>query len=226
MEQPVMFIIQGACSLGPQIALEWADVPYQVGITTPEIRASENFRKINPTGKVGAIKDGNNIVGENLAILLYIADKYPNAQICPPLNTLNRAKVYQWLSYISSTLHVAFSQVLFSARFANGGDVALFKNGAMERLFGVLSYINYSFLSVGYLALDKPTIADAQAYAILRWSKGFKGGESVIDITQFPNITKFLELMEANQGVQNALAIESQKVDSIVNSKFTGYFTF
>ena len=70
MDMPILFIIPGACSLGSMVALEWTNKPYKIGITTPEIRASEAFRAINPTGKVAALKDGNQVIGENLAILL------------------------------------------------------------------------------------------------------------------------------------------------------------
>lgn len=226
MNKPVLFIIPGACAFGSQLTLEWVKEPYQVGLTTPEIRASSQFRAINPAGKVGALKDGHNVVGENLAILLYLADKYQDKGICPATGTQERARVYQWLSYLSSTLHSAFGQVNFPGRFVPSELSEVFKQMALERLFAVLNYMNDSFNEHGLLVMDKPTIVEAQAYGLLRWSKGFHGSAPVVDINDFPKIKQFLERMESDMAVKNALLIEAGNAESIKDSQFAGYFTF
>jgi glutathione S-transferase len=226
VETLVLFIIPGACSFGSQVALEWTKEAYKVGITTAEIRSSEAFRKINPTGKVGALKDGQNVIGENLAILLYLADKFQQNDMCPNVGTQSRARVYQWLSYLSSTLHPAFGQALFPDKFIGGDCATEFKKLATQKLLAVLEYINRSFCTSGYLIENKPTIVDAQAYGLLRWGRGYKGSTPVIDLNKFPNIMEFLKLMEDNQAVQNALAIETGQSVNLVNSKFAGYFNF
>jgi glutathione S-transferase len=226
MEPIVLFIIPGACSLGSMIALEWLNIPYQIGITTAEIRASTNFRKINPTGKVGALKDGNMVVGENLAILLYLADKYPNHIMCPAIGSNKRANVYQWLSYISSTLHPAFGQVLFPTRFISESHVEEFKNLALKRLSLSLQYIEEQLLPSGLFIDDKPTIVDAQAYGILRWAGGFKGGAPIVEINHYSKISNFLNLMATESAVKNALALEFQQTSKLINSKFSGFYIF
>ncbi len=226
MDKPVLFIIPGACAFGSQVTLEWINEAYQVGLTTPEIRASSQFKAINPSGKVGALKDGNNVVGENLAILLYLADKYQHKGICPSVGTQERAHVYQWLSYLSSTLHPAFGQVNFPARFVTPEAVDVFRKMALERLIAVLNYVNNSFNSHGLLVMDKPTIVEAQAYGLLRWSKGFHGNPPVVDINDFPKIKAFFELMEKDKAVKNALLIEAGNIDNLNNSQFAGYFLF
>lgn len=226
MENPILFIIPGACALGSQIALEWAKIPYQVGVTDQKIRASEAFRKINPAGKVGALKDGKNVIGENLAILLYIADKYPQHNMCPPTGNYERAKVYQWLSYLSSALHPAFTQTLIPSRFISEGCTEQLKYSAYERLLSALTYIEKSFLTSGYLLTNKPTIVDAHAYALLRWSKGFKDSPQIVDLKRFQRINNFLRLMEEDLAVKNSLAIEKEHTSTLINSLFAGYYNF
>jgi len=226
MNQPVLFIIPGACALGSQITLEWIKEPYQIGLTTPEIRAGKEFRKVNPAGKVGALKDGDQVVAENLAILLYLADKYQDKNIAPLPNTGGRARIYQWLSYLSSTLHPAFGQVSFPQRFIAPEHTEQFKRLALERLVAVLGFIDNSFNVDGLLVGSKPTIVEAQAYGLLRWIKGFHGSTPVVSIDDFSGIKEFLHLMEKDQAVRNALAIESNHVESVENSKFSGYFQF
>ncbi len=224
MENPILFIIPGACSLGSMITLEWIATPYHIGITTPEIRASTAFRSINPTGKVGALQEGNTVIGENLAILLYLADKHPTNPICPTVGNPDRVKVYQWLSYISATLHPAFSQVLFPQRFIAEAHTAEFKQLAIVRLHAVLEYMDSQILPSGFFIADSPCIVDAQAYAILRWSRGFKGGNQIIEINNFAKICNFLQLMEQNLAVQNALNVEQERPNLLRHSQFAGYF--
>ena len=175
LDKPVLFIIPGACSLGSQITLEWLDIPYQIGITTTEIRASETFKKINPTGKVGALKDGDLTVGENLAILLYLADKYQNKQLVGGVGSIERIKAYQWLSYLASTLHPAFSQSIHSTRFIDDSGLSVFKKLAISRLTAAVAYIDQEFdKNKGFFVGQALTIVDAQAYGLLRWARQHK----------------------------------------------------
>lgn len=226
METPILFIIPGACSLGSQISLEWLRIPYQIGITTPEIRQSAEFRQINPAGKVGALKDGNNLVAENLAILLYLADKSGNDALCPSVSHHGRTKVYQWLSYVSSTLHPAFQHFNYPSRFVGEDYAEQFQALALERLRVILQYINDNLLASGYFISDHPTIVDAQAYGLLRWCRKHSRGENLVDLSSFPRVSNFLDQMGKFVAVKNALAIEQHNADLAQDSLFAGYFQF
>lgn len=226
MSNPILFIIPGACSLGSQIALEWANVPYQVGVTTPEIRQSAAFRKVNPIGKVGALKDGDNVVGENLAILLYLVDNYNLAPYCPTTKDGGREQIYQWLSYLSSGLHPAFAHFNYPTRFIDEQYAEDYRKLALERLHVQLQFIESSINQAGYLVADTPTIIDAQAFGLLRWCYKANRGDNLVDITAYPQLQKFYKNMQSLPAVQNALAIEASQSEHAQNSKFAGYFTF
>ena len=225
--QPILFIIPGACSLGSQITLEYLEIPYQISITTKEIRSSEAFHAVNPIGRVGALKDGNIVVAENTAILLYLTDKYDiNGTLAHKNDLALRAKVYQWLSYSAATLHVSLSQALFAERLIASECVDQFKQDANKRSWEVLSYINSHLETNKYFIGDNPSIVDFQSYGILRWTKS---GASKLGITdlgrEFANISRFFADVERLPKLQNALAIEQQQADNLVDSKFAGYFT-
>lgn len=223
MKQPVLFIISGACSFGSMVALEWAGVPYQVSVTTPEIRQTPAFRKVNPMGKVGALKDGDNVVGENLAILLYIADNYDLGQHCP---SVGREQIYQWLSYLSSTLHPIFGQFNYPTRFIAEEFAEELRSNALQRLHGQLQFLNDSLNEYGYLLSNLPTIVDAQAFGLLRWCYKAARGENLVDTSSYPKLQQFFKNMQAQQVVQNALSIEFNEAKDVKNSKFAGYFIF
>jgi glutathione S-transferase len=224
---PILFIIPGACSLGSMITLELLGLQYQICITDEQIRSSLEFKKINPTGKVAALNDQGICVGENIAIIQYLLDAYMNSEIenhfAPSRNDLkNRAKMYQWLSYCSSTLHPAFSQVNYAHKYAPE-HTEDFKKNAYQRLLVVLDYIDRSLQS-GYLLFeDRMSVVDAQAYGLLRWLSYTPNGEQIV--SERINIKRFLQNMENIQQVNNALSVEQQRVSSLIDSKFAGYFT-
>lgn len=224
-DKPILFIISGACSLGSQIALEWLQIPYQVCVTTPEIRQTAEFRQVNPAGKVGAFKDGSNVVGENLAILLYLADHYDLGEHLPLTTAGGREQIYQWLSYLSSTLHPAFQHFNYPDRFVAEKDAEEFRGLALTRLHTQLSYIEQSLNSHGYFLSDKASIVDAQAFALLRWCYKANRGENLVDISAYPKLQHFFANMQSLPAVQNALAIEVGDAENLLNSHFAGYFT-
>lgn len=215
-----LFIIPGACSFGSMVALEWINEPYQIGITTAEIRASQAFKAINPLGKVGALQDGETLVYENLAILLYLVDKYPNSKIAISINTKERIETYKWLSYLSSTLHVAFSPLFNPTAYVEASILEPFKQGIINRLRNVLSYLNTYLNSTKYFISDKPTTVDAQAYGLLRWLERFGLGQ------EYTGINEFMARMKQLPEVNNALQIEQQNTNALNNSSFAGYYTF
>jgi len=225
---PVLFIIPGASAFGPQLTLEWLGIPYQVGITTQEIRFSETFRQINPTGKIGALKDGDFTIGENSAILFYLADKYPSKFFMPMANTKERALAYQWLSYLSSTLHPAITPNLYPEYFVNPSMVEGFRLMAYQRFLATLEHINTELSkSDGYFLGSDVSIVDAQAYGLLRLiRKNELLGEDFVDMSKLKHIERFLNKMEDLQSVKNAIAIENGNVSKIINSEFAGYFEF
>jgi len=54
------------------------------------------FLEINPAGKVPALKDGDFVLTESVAICTYLADKHPDAKLVPDPRTRQRAVHDQW----------------------------------------------------------------------------------------------------------------------------------
>lgn len=228
MQDPILFIIAGACSFGSMVTLELLGVPYQVCLTDEKIRASAEFKKINPLGKVAALKDSYVCVGENIAIIQYLLDAYSpligdgDKNFYPEYKDLaHRAKMYQWLSYCSSTLHPAFGQVNYAHKYAPH-NTEEFKAEAYKRLLLVLDYVDNALQSGYLLFKDHFSIVDAQTYGLLRWISYIPNHEELL--LARPNIAEFFSKVKIITSVQNALAIEQQKLEDLKNSKFKGYF--
>jgi len=72
---------------------------------TPEYLA------VNPMGKVPAIKDGETTLAEAAAICAYVAERYPEAKLAPPVGDPLRAKYYYWLFFGPGCMEPAMVQV-------------------------------------------------------------------------------------------------------------------
>lgn len=81
--------------------MEETGQPYErvlVDISTGAQRAPE-YLAINPMGKVPALQDGDATLAEAAAICAYVAERYPEARLAPPLGDPARAKYLYWLFY-------------------------------------------------------------------------------------------------------------------------------
>ena len=71
-------------SLRPWLAMQVAGIPFEeviIQLDTPETRA--NILKWSPAGRVPVLIDGDTTVWESLAILEYLAEKFPQRNIWP-----------------------------------------------------------------------------------------------------------------------------------------------
>lgn len=66
--------------------------------------ASEDYLKINPAGKVPALRDGDLVLTESAAIVTYLGDKFQDKQLVPAPGTAARAKYEQWCYFVLSEL--------------------------------------------------------------------------------------------------------------------------
>ena len=80
-------------------------IPYQVETIpfTTEYRASQEWRKMNPVGKVPVLKDDDFIMFESGAMVQYILDRHGNSQLQPKPGTPEHGLYLQWCWFAEST---------------------------------------------------------------------------------------------------------------------------
>jgi glutathione S-transferase len=93
--------------------LEEAGQPYERVLTDISSGAQKqpDYLAINPMGKVPALKDGDVTLAENAAICAYIAERYPDAKLSPPLGDPLRAKFLYWLFFLPGCVEPAMTQM-------------------------------------------------------------------------------------------------------------------
>jgi glutathione S-transferase len=92
--------------------MEETGVPYErvlVDITTGAQRKPE-YLAVNPMGKVPALRDGEATLAEAAAICAYVAERYPEAKLAPPVGSPLRAKYLYWLFFAPGCVEPAMVQ--------------------------------------------------------------------------------------------------------------------
>lgn len=70
---------------------------------------SPDYLAVNPMGKVPAVRLGDVVVTETAAICAWLADRFPDAGLIPPLGSAGRAAFFRWMFFAAGPLEAAIS---------------------------------------------------------------------------------------------------------------------
>jgi glutathione S-transferase len=116
--------------------MEETGQPYErvlIDISTGAQKQAD-YLAINPMGKVPALRDGEVTLAENAAICAYVAERYPDAKLSPPLGDPLRARFLYWLFFLPGCIEPAMVQM--STKFEMNPVAAGW--GEAQRPFDVL----------------------------------------------------------------------------------------
>src|SRR5437660_6688194 len=93
--------------------MEETGQPYERVLTDISTGAQKRieYLAINPMGKVPALKDGDATLAESAAICAYVAERYPEAKLAPPLGDPLRAKFLYWLFFTPGCVEPAMVEI-------------------------------------------------------------------------------------------------------------------
>ncbi|WP_394835396.1 glutathione S-transferase N-terminal domain-containing protein [Pendulispora rubella] len=123
-----LYYSPGACSLAVHIVLEEIGRPFEtVRVPIPEgAHRRPEYLAINPRARVPALRTEGTVITEVGAILSYLADRERTSgapTLAPAPGTLARARFQEWLSWLSSSVHIAFAQIWRGERFSDDASV-------------------------------------------------------------------------------------------------------
>ncbi len=195
-----LFYAPGTCALAPHITLEWIGEPYelqQVKQTDPE------FLKLNPLGQVPVVVDEGRVMNQADAILKYLAHKYPNAKLGDDGTLQDAYELDRWLAFLTGDVHPAFFPYFVPSRFSTDDSEAA-KKAAKEASYKLIDrvyqHLNGHLDGTTHLVGDRRTIADAYAFAMIRW-----GNNLPKSLSEYPNLDRFYHYWREDKGVQQAM---------------------
>jgi glutathione S-transferase len=199
-----LYYIPSACSLSPHIAAHELGIPLElvkVDGATKRTEHGEDYLAINPKGYVPALQlDDGTVLTEGPAIVQYLADLKPDAQLAPANGTTARYRLQEILGYINSELHKPYIP-LFDATTSD--EVRAERMAYLHKRYGV---IEAALARAPFLLGTQFTVADAYLFVVARWSEFVK-----LDLSQFPNLLAFQARIGARTAVQAAMRREELK---------------
>lgn len=159
----------GSCSLAVKAALALSGLEHEVKIVNAQDgeQFAPEFVKINPLSKVPALIVDGDIITEGAAILQYISEVAPAANLLPEVGTMNRAQALKWMMFVYSNVHPHFARAFVPARYGN--DEIDVKEKAEAALHGLFTIINEQLADNDYLAGSALSIADLYLGVAIHW---------------------------------------------------------
>ena len=193
-----LYSAPGTCATAMHIVLEWIGKPYEVEQLDFVSMKAEPYLKINPAGVVPTLVNDDNIVmTEGGAILQYLVDSNPDANIVPQMGDKDRQELYRWLVFISGTLHPYFWPHFLPMRFTtdeNGYDaVKAAPHILVDKAF---TLIDNHLKGRDWLVGEDKSVADAFLYAMAQWGYGLEK-----PMTDYKNIHALMLRLSADPSV-------------------------
>ena len=203
-----LYMAPGTCARVPAICLEEAGQGFDtvvVRFMKGEHRSPE-FLRLNPKGKVPTLLIDGHCLTENVAIIFYLHERFPEAGLLPQASTpLARSRALEDLSFCASTLHPIVTRIRMSSFFA-GPDCAWNVWDAGCKAMAANFELIEDRLSDGPWWYGREWSAvDAYLYWVF-WRVSGAG----FDVAPYTNYCDHTARMEVRPSVQHALAREGQ----------------
>jgi len=196
-----LYYYPGACSLAPHIVAREAGIAFtleKVDLANRTTETGTNYLSVNPKGYVPALGlQDNSVLTEASAIIQYLADSQPAADLAPAHGSMERYRLLEWLGFISTEIHKGFGPLW------NPATPDAVKVATKERLASRFAYLDEALGKQPFLMGDSFTIADAYLFTVVNWTN-LHG----IDISPFPNLQAFQARVASRPAVQQALEAE------------------
>jgi glutathione S-transferase len=176
-----------------ELMLNLLGLPYefrQVDLAAGEQKRPE-FLRLNPFGTVPVIEDGDVVVADSVAILVYLAIKYDSSRSWLPANAIAAAQVQRWLSIAQGDLFNGPCKARLVQQFAAPFDYTT----AVTVAARLLPLLDAHCAGAKFFAGASPTIADVALYSYL--AKAPEGG---VSLDAFEHLRRWLARVEALPG--------------------------
>ena len=150
-----------------------------------------SFLAMNPNGQVPVLEDGETVVSDSNAILIYLARKYAPNWL--PSDPLGEANVQRWLTLAAG--EIAFGSC--AARLITVFGAPLDADFAAATAAKAMQKLETGLDGRDWLVGDRPTVADVAAYSYTAHAP-----EGNISLEPYPNVQAWIPRFEALDGFE------------------------
>ena len=198
-----------SCALATHIVLEEVGADYstvRIDFATEQQKSAE-YLKINPKARVPALVTDEGIITETPAMLVYVAQRFPQARLAPMDDPFFFAQIQSFNSFLCSHVHVAHAHRMRGHRWVDADDahsIAAMQRKVPEAVGAGFELIEREMLKGPWVMGDQYTICDPYLFTLAQWLE--KDG---VDLARIPRVVDHRRRMSERPGVKKALAEET-----------------
>ena len=201
-----LYYTPNTCALASHIALEQAGAAYEavkVDFAANEQRKAE-YLKVNPKARVPSLVTERGVLTETPAILVFIAQSHPKAELAPLDDPFALAEAQAFNSYLCSTVHVAHAHRMRGYRWADDpASFADMQRKAPQAVSECFALIEREMLKGPWVMGDAYSICDPYLFTLAQWLEA-----DGVDTKKLPRVMQHRSRVATLPGVRKALAAE------------------
>ena len=196
------------CALATHIVLEELGVPYartRLDFAKHEQR-SPQYLAINPKARVPALVTPQGVLTETPAMLVYLAQAFPEAKLAPLDDIWALAQVQSFNAYLCATVHVAEAHWQRGNRWVDADDaqaIAALKKRVPTSVFDAFELVERN-LTGPWVMGERFTICDPYLFTLAQWME-FYG----VNVAGLPRVIAHRTRVGARPATQRAIAEET-----------------
>jgi glutathione S-transferase len=203
-----LYLSPGACSMACHIALEEAGAAFEPVVVRLAKRENREpaYLAVHPRGLVPVLElgDGRHLT-EAAAILLHVARRFPQARLLPEAGTIEEARAFEWLMWLTNTLHIAYAGLWRPDRFTDDPAArAALVAEAKGRIDALNRVVEARLGEISFAAGETYSVADSFLLVFFRWASRIGLGPS----GRYPAWSAWARRIEARPAVKRVLARE------------------
>lgn len=205
-----LYFATGTCALATHIALEEAQASYEVVQLdfAAQAQRGPEYLAINPKARVPALVTESGTLTETPALLVYVAQRFPAAELAPLADAFALAQVQEFNSYLCSTVHVAHAHGRRGARWADdAAAIEAMKRKVPATMTDCFTLIENKLLQGPWVMGEQYTICDPYLFTIANWLEG-----DGVDTGKLQRVLDHRRRMLARPAVQKAVAAEGTQI--------------
>ncbi len=184
-----------------ELLLRMLGLPFKFVETPAAVRQSAEFRALNPLGQIPVLKDGDLVLADSNAILVYLARKYGQDTQWLPEDPVGASRVQRWLSIAAGEVKYGPGNARLITLWQRPGDIAQATEIARDLLRFMEGHLSAG--GDGYLAAGHATLADLACYSYVSHAP-----EGRISLEPYPAVRAWIRRVEALPGFRPMPASE------------------
>jgi glutathione S-transferase len=195
-------------SLATHIVLEEVGADYsakRIDFSTNQQRSAD-YLKINPKGRMPALVTDRGILTETPAMLVYVAQSFPEARLAPMDDPFLFAQIQSFNSWLCSHLHVAHAHRMRGYRWVDADDahsIAAMQRKVPQSVGESFALVEREMLKGPWVMGERYTICDPYLFTLAQWLEA-----DGVDPTSIPRVIDHRRRMSERATVKKAIAQE------------------